>query len=93
MEHDQPPILIKADEALNLAMASFHAGKSSRTIRDWCSRYGIGCAPSKSGTLRISAPALEMVLHGDMAALDLLRDGKRDDERVRRYFDHLGLLP
>ncbi len=41
--------------------------------------------------MEISAPGLEMVIHGDFEALDKLRMGEREDPVVRRYFEWLGL--
>jgi hypothetical protein len=57
----------------------------------WCKEFGIGRQAKPGAPLDISAPALEMVIHGDVAALELLREGKRIHPRVKRYFDHLGI--
>lgn len=78
-------------EVTSLKEAAFRSGKSVRTVAGWCRKYGIGRQSSDSAPFEISAPALEMVLHGDMAALELLRDGDRQHPRVKRYFDHLGM--
>lgn len=85
------PILMRKDEIINLKTAVYDTGRSEKTIRGWCKDFGIGVQPCPGAPLEISAPALEMVKHGDVAALELLRQGNRAHARVRRYFDHLGL--
>lgn len=85
------PILMRRDEIINLKNAVHVTGRSEKTIRNWCHEFGIGVQACPGAPLEISAPALEMVRHGDIVALELLRQGKRDHARVRRYFDHLGL--
>lgn len=85
------PILMRRDEIINLKTAVHVSGRSEKTIRNWCKDFGIGVQPCPGAPLEISAPALEMVKHGDIAALELFREGKRAHHRVRRYFDHLGL--
>lgn len=85
------PILMRRDEIINLKTAVHVTGRSEKTIRGWCKEFGIGVQASPGAPLEISAPALEMVRHGDVNALNLLRIGERLHWRVRRYFDHLGL--
>jgi hypothetical protein len=85
------PILMRKDEIINLKTAVHVTGRSEKTIRHWCKEFAIGVQPCPGAPLDISAPALEMVRHGDMAALELLRAGMRSHPRVRRVFDHLGL--
>lgn len=85
------PILMRKDEIINLKIAVHVTGRSEKTIRNWCKEFGIGVQPCPGAPLEISMPALEMVRHGDVAALELLREGKRDHPRVRRIFEHLGI--
>lgn len=85
------PILMRHDEIINLKMAVHITGRSEKTIRNWCKEFRIGVQSAPGAPLEISAPALEMVRHGDMIALEKLRDGQRDHPRVKRVFDHLGL--
>lgn len=85
------PILMRKCDIIGLKLAVHRSGKSGRTIRNWCRVHGIGRQSSPGAPLEVSAPALEMVLHGDMEALELLRGGNRDHLRVRHYFDHLGI--
>ncbi|MDP9572678.1 UNVERIFIED_ORG: hypothetical protein J2W66_003171 [Agrobacterium larrymoorei] len=85
------PILMRRDEIINLKTAVHMTGRSEKTIRNWCKDFGIGVQSAPGAPLDISAPALEMVRHGDMVALEKLREGARSHPRVRRVFDHLGL--
>ncbi|WP_392711123.1 hypothetical protein [Rhizobium ruizarguesonis] len=85
------PILMRPDEIINLKTAVHRTGRDEKTLRGWCREFGIGRQSKPGAPLDISAPALEMVIHGDVAALELLREGKRMHPRVRRYFDHLGV--
>lgn len=85
------PILMRKDEVVNLKTAVHATGRSEKTIRGWCRQYGIGVQACAGAPLEISSPALEMVRHGDFAALELLRKGRRDHPRVARFYDHLGI--
>lgn len=85
------PILILPDEVINIKTAAFRASRDKKTIRGWCKEFGIGRQVKPGAPLDISAPALEMVMHGDLVALVLLREGRRTHPRVSRYFDLLGL--
>lgn len=85
------PILMRRDEIVNLKTAVHVTGRSEKTIRGWCKQYGIGAQACAGAPLEISAPALEMVRHGDFAALELLRCGRRDHVRVKRIFEHIGI--
>lgn len=87
-----PPILMFKSEVTSLKEAAHRTGKSVRTIQRWCARFGIGRQSGDSAPMEVSAIALEMVMHGDSAALDLLRAGDRQHPRVKRYYDHLGIL-
>lgn len=85
------PILMRRDEIINLKTAVHVTGRSEKTIRGWCKNFAIGVQPCPGAPLEISAPALEMVRHGDFTALELLRRGQRDHPRVTRIFSHLGI--
>lgn len=85
------PVLMRKDEVINLKAAVYHTGRDEKTIRGWCKEFGIGRQAKAGAPLDISAPALEMVMHGDAVALELLREGNRTDRRVARYFEHLGI--
>lgn len=92
MSHPQP-ILMRRSEIIDIAEAVRRTGRSSRTIRKYCHDLGIGRQSGSGVRIEISAPALEMVMHGQWEALELLRDGNRSDARVKRIYDHLGLSP
>lgn len=85
------PILMHPGEIIGIKHAAHHAGRSVKTLRRWCHEYGIGRQPGGGGPLQVSAPALEMLLAEDFAALELLRAGRRDLPEVQRYFAHLGI--
>lgn len=85
------PILMRRDEVVNLKTAVHVTGRSEKTIRIWCRQFRIGVQSSPGAPLEISAPALEMVRHGDLVALELLRQGRRDHARVKRIFEHIGI--
>jgi hypothetical protein len=84
-------VLMAPDDIISMKRAVHHARKSLDTIRRWCRRYGIARQATPGSPLEVSAIALEMVLHGDVEALELLREGRRSDPAVKRYIDHLGL--
>lgn len=79
------PILSLPGETCPLKIAAHRAGKNERTIRRWCKQYGIGMQPSPGAPIEVNTIALEMVMHGDTDALELLRDGQRSHPRVIRY--------
>jgi hypothetical protein len=60
-------------EGLRVRQAAVVAGKSERTIRDWCARHGIGRRVA-GGTLIVSKVALLALLDGDDDALVSYRD-------------------
>lgn len=88
---DMPPILMRREEVLTLQQAAHRTNRSVDTVKRLCKKYNIYRQSQSYGRMEISAPALEMVIHGDLDALDALRAGNRNDSAVRRYFDHLGL--
>ena len=88
--HPQP-ILIRADEVMNVDRAAQHARRNPKTIRIWCRRFGIGRQSCDGGPMEVSRIGLEMVLHGDTEALELLRSGDRSSKEVIRYFDFAGI--
>lgn len=85
------PVLMRAGDIVTLQHAMHTSGKSESTIRRLCKRHGIARQTCRSAPLEISAPGLEMVLHGDFPALEKLSAGDRFAPEVRRYFDHLGI--
>lgn len=85
------PILMHADEVINLARAAHMTGKSPDTLRRWHQKYSIARQAGPNAPLEFSVIAVAMVHHGDFAALELLRAGKRSDPAVQRYLEYLGL--
>lgn len=85
------PILMKPDEVICLAEAVHRLGRTDKVTREICKEFGI-CRQVRPGSpIEVSAPALEMVKHGDISALELFREGRREHPRVARYFDFLGI--
>ena len=84
-------ILMARSDIIDLKRATEMARRTPKTIRQWCRVHGIGRQSGPGARLEVSAPALEMVIHGDFEALDKLRMGERNDPIVKRYFDWLGL--
>ena len=76
-------------EAIVVSEAALRAGVSVSTIRYWSDRRGIGRLVG--GRYRISRLALEMVLAGDEAALELYHAGKLSHPSVAAYFERSGL--
>lgn len=85
------PVLMKPEEIIILKQAANRAGLSVDTVKRLCRKHGISRQSGPNSRMQISALGLEMVLHDDMAALDALRCGRREDRLVRRYLNHLGL--
>lgn len=85
------PVLMTWDEVIDVRTAVIHSGKSDATIRRLCKQHGLSRQTTPHAPLEISLVALEMALHGDFEAIQLLREGHRSDERVTRYYHHLGL--
>jgi hypothetical protein len=72
-------------EAIRVSEAAVRAGKSDRTIRNWCMERQIG--RRIAGQWAVSAVALDMLLAGDANALDSYLAGDRKSEHVVGYFN------
>jgi hypothetical protein len=81
-----PAILLPYDpaEAIGIAEAARRAGKSPRTMREWCCLHQIG--RRIGGRWVVSQVALDMLLEGDPQTLDTYLAGDRSSERVRSYY-------
>jgi hypothetical protein len=81
-----------AAEGLTMKEAARVAGKSERTVRNWCADHGIGRRVA-DGTWVVSKVALQMLLDGDTDALASYRDhGVRGSyDPVRKYYDRFEL--
>ena len=71
-------------EAIGVAKAARQAGKSERTMREWCARHRIG--RMIGGRWAISQIALDRLLEGDKDGLEAYLSGDRSSERVRSYY-------
>ncbi|WP_188907104.1 hypothetical protein [Aureimonas endophytica] len=79
------PFLMTREEAVPLKEAARRSGLSVDTIRRLHKRHGIGRQMAPRSPIEVSFLALLMLQHGDLAALELLRNGQRENERVSRY--------
>lgn len=84
---------MRPDEIIRINEAAHRAAVCPRTIRRWNRQHGIGRQSAPGAPLQISAVALEMVMDGDHATLELLRSGDRSHPDVRRYIDRIGVPP
>lgn len=87
------PVLMRHDDIMTVKTAADHAHRDDKTIRRWCKQHGIGRQAGRNAPLEVSRIALEMVIHGDWRALELLRAGKRTHPDVIIYFDFVGVTP
>jgi hypothetical protein len=71
-------------EAIGVAEAARQAGKSMRTMREWCVTHRIG--RMIGGRWVVSQVALDMLLDGDRDSLEAYLSGDRSSERVRSYY-------
>lgn len=77
-------------EGISLALAAKRANKSERTMRYWCSQHGLGRRVG-GGVWVVSQVALTMFIDGDAETLAAYHSGDRSSERVRSYFERLGV--
>jgi hypothetical protein len=75
-------------EALSIAEAAKLAGRSVRTVREWCGRLDLG---RRSGQWAVSRVVLAMFLDGDREALTACLRGDRSSTAVRAYFERCGV--
>jgi hypothetical protein len=73
-----------AEEAIGTAAAAGIAGRSERTVRNWCLERKIG--RRIGGRWAVSVVALDMVLAGDEEALAAYLRGERDGA-VSSYYE------
>lgn len=76
-------------EAIPIAEAVHIAGRSVRTLREWCARNDIG--RRICGQWAVSKVALAMHLDGDKIALEAYLEGDRSSSTVKGYFARLGV--
>jgi hypothetical protein len=80
------------EERISVGEAAMIAGKSERTLRNWCDEHGIGRRIA-GGPWAVSEVALAMLLDGDLAALAAYRDrgARASSEPVAAYYQRRGL--
>jgi hypothetical protein len=95
---DTPPVRTLVpfanEECISIRQTAKIAGKSERTVRNWCVQYGIGRRVA-GGMWLVSKVALLMLLEGDLKALAAYRDhGVRgSSESVAAYYRRCKLDP
>jgi hypothetical protein len=77
-------LLYSPAEMISIREAAARAGRSERTVRNWCLDRQIGRRIGKQWA--VSAPALDMFLANDEAGLQAYLAGDRTSERVASYF-------
>jgi len=80
------------EERTSIKEAARTAGKSERTVRNWCAEHGIGRRVA-GGTWAVSKVALAMLLDGHLEALAAYRDrGERaSSASVASYYRRCNL--
>jgi hypothetical protein len=88
---EEPQILIPfhRSEAIQIAEAAAIAGRSVRTMREWCCRHNIG--RRICGQWSISKIALVMLLEGNWKVLEAYLSGDRVSPLVVSYFERCGV--
>ena len=88
---EEPQVLrpFHRSEALSIAEAARLAGRSVRTVREWCARVDIG--RRVSGQWAVSRVALAMFLDGERDALAAYLHGDRTSRTVMTYFERCGV--
>jgi len=71
-------------EAISITEAAGRAGKSDRTIRNWCLDHQIG--RRIAGQWAVSAVALDMLLAGDADSLHAYLAGDRTSDQIVSYY-------
>jgi hypothetical protein len=78
-------------EARSIAEAAEIAGRSPRTLRQWCLLYDIG--RRIGGQWAVSIVGLTMLLDGNKEALAAYLAGDRSSPLVTEYFSRCGVPP
>jgi hypothetical protein len=92
MLHDGEPAILRPfhrSEAATIVEAADLAGKSVRTIRDWCQLHDIG--RRIGGRWAVSRIALAMLLEGNKPALVRYLGGDRSSTDIVDYFERFGV--
>ena len=88
---DEPQVLrpFHRSEAIPIAEAARIAGRSVRTLREWCARLDIG--RRIGGQWAVSRVALAMFLEGNMEALAAYLRGDRTSPMIIACFERCGV--
>jgi len=88
---EEPHVLVPfhRSEVLSITEAAAIAGRSVRTMREWCLRHYIG--RRIGGQWAVSKVALAMLLDGSWDALGAYLSGDRSSPTVVAYFERCGV--
>jgi hypothetical protein len=83
----EPQVLVPfhRSEVVSIADAAHIAGRTKRTMRDWCQRFDVG--RRIGGQWAVSKVALAMWLDGNKEALAAYLAGDRSSPTVAEYFE------
>jgi hypothetical protein len=84
-------VLMRSSDVIVLKELVHRTGYSDKMLRDVCRKFGIARQIRPNSPLEISWPAWIMLQHGDHDALEILREGRRDDPYLERYFREAGV--
>lgn len=84
-------VLMRRTDVIVMKELVYRTGYSDKLLRDVCREFGIARQIRPNSPLEISWPAWLMLQHGDYEALELLREGRRDDPYLARYFREAGV--
>lgn len=87
---ERMPFLMTRGEAVSLKEGARRVRLSVDTIRRLNAKHGIGRQIGRGSPIEVSMPAVLMLRHGDLEALELLRQGRREMQQVRRYLELAG---
>lgn len=89
---DEPQVLVPfhRSEVLTVGEAASIAGKSPRTVREWCLRLQLGRHVG-DGQWNVSKVALAMHLDGNKPALKAYLAGDRSSPAIIAYFERCGV--
>jgi hypothetical protein len=76
-------------EVLSIGEAALTAGRSPRTVREWCLLHDIG--RRVGGRWAVSKVALAMWLDGNKDALAAYLAGDRNSPEIAEYFQRCGV--
>lgn len=84
-------VLMRRSDVVVLKELVHRTGLSSKLLRRVCKEFGIARQLRPNSPIEVSWPGWLMLQHGDHEALEILREGRRDDPLLARYFREAGV--